>query len=429
MTDPDITLPKQSFVNKIPFYYGWIILGIASLTTFISGPGQTYSISLFIEPIREELGLSLTEIAGLYTLGSLLAAIFVVFIGKLIDKLGTRIMTVSIAAIFGASTLWMSTISNSLELFSGFVALRTFGQGALSLIPATLIAIWFVRHRGKAMSINLLGSAAGRAILPPLNHVLIVAFGWRKTWQVFTGCIWFMFLPIALLAIRRSPESIGTKPDGDGLADNQTGTKMNRTSSPAHSGWSLNEAMQTKAFWLLLIAGSSPSLISTGLTFLQMPLLTGRGLDPGIAASIFSVSAFAALSGSLLGGILSDKIPNRYLTAIGQVGMILCILMILNVNSVWQAIVYGIILGGTGGFAHAVYSVIFANYYGRTYIGSIQGAATCMMVASSALGPLSISFVSDLINSFDQAILLFVILPIICIIAALAASPPTKGKP
>ena len=270
MTDPDITLPKQSFVNKIPFYYGWIILGIASLTTFISGPGQTYSISLFIEPIRQELGLSLTEIAGLYTLGSLLAAIFVVFIGKLIDKLGTRIMTVSIAAIFGASTLWMSTISNSLELFSGFVALRTFGQGALSLIPATLIAIWFVRHRGKAMSINLLGSAAGRAILPPLNHVLIVAFGWRKTWQVFTGCIWFMFLPIALLAIRRSPESIGTKPDGDGLADNQTGTKMNRTSSPAHSGWSLNEAMQTKAFWLLLIAGSSPSLISTGLTFLQM---------------------------------------------------------------------------------------------------------------------------------------------------------------
>ena len=426
MTDPSPKLSPKNFISRIPFYYGWIILIVAALATFISGPGQTYSISLFIEPIRKDLGLTLTEIAGLYTVGSLTAAVMVVFIGKLIDILGTRIVTVSIAVIFGASTLWMSTVSNSLELLPGFIALRTFGQGALGLITSTLIAIWFIRYRGRAMAIAMLGSSGGRAILPPVNHLLIVTFGWRKTWQVFTGAIWFLFLPLALFLIRRSPESIGLMPDGEKFTDNLEGKKMSIPRAPSHSSWKLQEAMRTQAFWLLLFAGASPNLISTGLTFLQVPLLTSKGLDPGIAASIFSVSALASLSGSLFGGILSDRIPNRYLSAIGQIGMILCILMILTVNSVWQGVIYGIILGGAGGFSHAVYLVIFANYFGRTYIGSIQGAATCMMVAFSALGPLSIAFVSDVMESFDRGILLFALLPITCMVAALAAIPPKK---
>ena len=83
---------KLFSLQKIfPYYYGWLILSVTALAMFFSGPGQTYAISIFLEPMRKSLNLSLSEIASLYTLGSLSAAVFMVFIGKSFDKLGGQI--------------------------------------------------------------------------------------------------------------------------------------------------------------------------------------------------------------------------------------------------------------------------------------------------------------------------------------------------
>ena len=74
---------KLFSLQKIfPYYYGWLILSVTALAMFFSGPGQTYAISIFLEPMRKSLNLSLSEIASLYTLGSLSAAVFLVFIGQ-----------------------------------------------------------------------------------------------------------------------------------------------------------------------------------------------------------------------------------------------------------------------------------------------------------------------------------------------------------
>ena len=80
---PDSTSNKY---NKLPFYYGWIILVVTGLGMFISGPGQTYSISIFMEPMRKSLGLSLSEIASFYTFGSLTAATLMIIVGKLFEE-------------------------------------------------------------------------------------------------------------------------------------------------------------------------------------------------------------------------------------------------------------------------------------------------------------------------------------------------------
>ena len=43
-------------------FYGWMILAVASLIMFGTGPGQSHLIGLFFDPISQELGLSLIHI-------------------------------------------------------------------------------------------------------------------------------------------------------------------------------------------------------------------------------------------------------------------------------------------------------------------------------------------------------------------------------
>ena len=283
-------------IGRLPFFYGWVVLGVASLAMFASGPGQTYSVSIFVDPIIEDLGWSRTLVSGLYTAGSLTAAMLMVFIGHMLDRHGARTMMMIVVVAFGLAVAAMSLVNHPIHLYLGFVAIRTLGQGSLTLIPTTLIAIWFVRRRGRAMALTALGMAASTAAFPPVIHWLISDFGWREAWVVLGIAAWvLLLLPVGLL-VRRSPESVGLLPDG--------GPEMTPTftgAGPARQtevSWSLAEALRTRTFWLLLAAMSSPSLISTALTFHHISLMGSRGVDPGTAAAVLSVVAPSVLVGA-----------------------------------------------------------------------------------------------------------------------------------
>jgi hypothetical protein len=71
---------KQSFV------YGWIIVGVSALTLFFSGPGQTYSVSTFIDSYIEEFGWSRSIVSGMYSTGNLAAGLLMGFIGRLFAR-------------------------------------------------------------------------------------------------------------------------------------------------------------------------------------------------------------------------------------------------------------------------------------------------------------------------------------------------------
>ena len=76
----------QYFNTK--FFYGWIIVGVANLGIFSSGPGQSHTFSVFVGPISKDLGLSNASIASAYGLATLIAAFLLPYMGKIIDKYG-----------------------------------------------------------------------------------------------------------------------------------------------------------------------------------------------------------------------------------------------------------------------------------------------------------------------------------------------------
>ncbi len=205
-------LPSEkpdSIVRRVPFFYGWFVLSVSTLAMFISGPGQTYSVSIFVDPIIKQFGWSRTLVSGLYTGGSLTAGVLMVLVGRLLDRYGARIMIVISGILFGLAALWMSTVDSPLKLYAGFAAIRTLGQGSLSLIPTTLIALWFIRLRGRVTAVGVLGGAISAAVFPILIHNLITNMDWQAAWRVLAFIIWGGLLIPAVFLIRRSPESVG----------------------------------------------------------------------------------------------------------------------------------------------------------------------------------------------------------------------------
>ena len=147
------------------FFYGWAIVAVACLGIFASGPGQSHTFSVFIDPIGRDLGITSAAIALAYGLATLVAAFVLPQVGRLVDRIGPRRTLVLVIIALGLACLAFGAAANLLWLAVGFALLRLLGQGSLMLGCANLVSQWFSKQRGFAMSLMALGFGISMACL------------------------------------------------------------------------------------------------------------------------------------------------------------------------------------------------------------------------------------------------------------------------
>lgn len=419
------SLPR---IARTPFYYGWVILLISALASFTSAPGQTYTFSVFQDSFIEDLGISSTTVSALYMAGSLTAAGCVIFVGRGLDRFGPRIMLAASALALGLGALWLSRVDGPWQLYVGFAIMRTFGQGALQLIPSTMVSIWFVRRRAFALALMALGGAIAGGTFPLYADALIDGVGWRSAWVVIAITAWGLLIVPAILFVRTSPESVGLLPDGDVESERE---QEGAGTSPARyeRTWTVSQAMRTRALWLLIFAGSAQSLVGTGVMFQQVSIMTSKGLSTSAAAGVFAVFAPTAISGQFISGYLAGRFKARYLLAGGQMGIVISVILLLNASELWQAYLYGAVLGVTMGFLMNTNQAIWPVYFGRRNLGSIRGVTNFGMMTAAAFGPLPLALALDITGSYTTGLVVYMILPPLCGVAALFAGNPLSGRP
>lgn len=413
-----------SLIQRLPFYYGWIILGVGTLGFFAAGPGQIFTISMFVDPMIRETGWSRSMISGVYTGGTFTAALAMPFVGRLVDRLGARVMLISVGALFGLACLWMSSVNHALGLYVGFVGIRGFGQGAFLVIPSTLVALWFIRLRGRAMTVLVWGGlAASAAIFPPFAQLLISSFGWRIAWVWLAVAAWILIIPPAAIFVRRTPESVGLKPDGADIPSSLS--KISAKWNDPELSWTLGEAMHTRSFWLLLILPAATSVCTAGLVFHQVSYFTSQGFSVQTAAGALSVFGVFFAIGALVGGVLVNRVVGRVLLS-GILGLCFGAIawLLFVVTSNWQAAVYGAMLGTVNGAITVVGPVVWATYYGRRYIGSILGVVTTSIVAAAAFGPLLLGVAYDMYGGYEEGVMALAVIPAVSTVGILFAKPP-----
>ncbi len=195
-------------------FRGWSLLGLSTLAISFTLPGQTIGVAPFAEHLTNDLKISATTLSTAYLIGTVVGSLTMPAFGRWIDRAGVRKTMVAIATAFSFAVAYMGTVVHLWMLIFGFVGIRMLGQGALSLVSQTSIALWFDQKRGLAFGISMTVSAGVMSLGPLALTSLIAAFGWRWAWFIAAGCVLVAVVPAAWRWMEDRPESLGQLPDG-----------------------------------------------------------------------------------------------------------------------------------------------------------------------------------------------------------------------
>jgi MFS family permease len=397
MSDRTARNPMISAINERVFY-GWVILAIAGIGIFASGPGQSHGFSVFIGPIGDDLGISATAIASAYGLATLVAALGLPVMGRLVDRHGTRRMLSVSAILLGAACIAFGLVPSAVMLAFGFAALRFFGQGSLMLNCGNLVSQWFEKRRGLALSLMMLGFSLSMAVHPALGEWLIGQVGWRQAYLWLGLMTWVLLVPLVAVFVRHRPEDVGLAPDGE--------------DSAGATGATIGAGLFTI------------TMLVTAFHFFQVSIMVEHGLDRSLGARIFTISAVTMVVAMPLYGRLLDMVESRYMFALGLAIQGAALVSMAATHDLGGAVFYGVVFGFNNAASLSLFGFMWPRYFGRKHLGSIQGTGQMIMVVGASMGPLPLGAAYDLFGDFDAALRILAVLPLACAVLALFLRTP-----
>src|SRR5215475_15291320 len=107
----DVLAPGRRWeqtLARAPFYYGWVVLGVAALAMVATLPGRTQGLGLNTESLLKDLKLDRVTYAQMNLWATLIGSLFCLGIGRLVDQLGSRIVLALVALGLGIVVFAMS---------------------------------------------------------------------------------------------------------------------------------------------------------------------------------------------------------------------------------------------------------------------------------------------------------------------------------
>ena len=374
MTVDNAAIQTQSETSSLQPGRAWLVLLGASLCIFGGNAAVPYyTFGVFLPEILADTGWSGPAVAAAVGPGLLAAAVMAPLAGMASDRFGVRsiILFGAPAIAFGFAVLGLFT--SGVNSFVAATILAHVLYFAGSPVPhARMLAGWFDKRRGLALSTMFASGSIGIAIWPQYAALLIEHLGWRHayvTMGLSAACL-ILFAGIFLLKDpRRAPAS------------------MEATPSNAVPGLLLGEALRTSRFWKLCAIFLVLTAVLGGTAVVFPVILRMQGADPATAASIMSVIGIAMFVGRLALGLLLDRWFAPLITiGITLIGMMAFAIMAVSTSS--PALILSAAFLGFGlGSEYAVTAYLTSRAFGVRAFGSIYGLITAATSVGAALGP------------------------------------------
>jgi len=347
--------------------------------TLSSGFGQTFFISLFNPELRQTFGLSHGEIGALYSIGTLLSAATVIWLGKLIDHTNLRSYTGFVTVGLAIACFATAYVQSALMLATAFYLLRLFGQGLSGHTGITTVTRQTTKYRGRSVSIAALGFSTAEIVLPLLTFYLISMLDWRGAWNVF-GLI-------QLTAVTFTAQWLLF-----GMAHNTT---ANESQATDHHSWTRSQVLRDNRFWRVAPAIFSPPVISTALVFHQQSLAAAKGFELSQWATAIAAYSIAAVTTSLIAGVVVDKYSAAKVVRLYLIPFICSVLITTMINTPMLPFIYYALIGATVGIGMPTINSMWLELYGVQHIGAIRALTHAFMVFGTAIGPLIFGYLLD----------------------------------
>jgi MFS family permease len=392
----------------------WLFLLAGFLLTFTSSYGQTYFISLFAGEIKGEFDLSDGQWGGIYTIGTTLSAVTMVWAGVLTDRFRVRRLSFWVMIALATACLAMAAVPNWIALIFVIYALRLTGQGMMSQLGAVAMVRWFEATRGKALSISSMGFAAGQAILPVLFVALFASFHWRSLW-VLAAVLVLITMPIMLVLLRqeRTPQSMAKTTQAAGM-------------DGLH--WTRTQMMRHGLFWLMIPMIIGPGAWGTALFFQQVHLTEVKGWSLVSFVALMPLYTVTSVISTFASGWAVDRFGVSRVTPVQMLPFALSFAVLAYADTIAMAGVGLLVFGVGQGMQATATSVFWAEFYGTRYIGSIKAVAAALMVFGSAIGPGITGLFIDLGVNFPEQMIPIAIYYVIAAVMATIGILKYQGK-
>jgi len=412
---------------RFPFFYGWVIVGVAFISTGIGVNART-AFSLLFPPILKEFGWDRAVIAGAFSFGFVVSAGLSPTLGWLMDRHGPRAVMGLGVAMMSSGLMLASQISAPWHLYLTLGVLVGGGSVCLGYTGQSLfLPNWFVRRRGLAVSLAFAGVGIGSIVLLPWMQFFMDRSDWRSACWTLGLLLAVVLAPLTLL-LRRRPEDMGLRPDGDAQPLPGAARPASNIVDPAWAAidWTLARALRTARFWWIALAFFSGGFAWYAVQVHQTKYLIEIGFGTADAAWALGAVALVAVPGQIVLGHLSDRIGREWSWTIGCLGFVLCYLLLIALAR-WPS---GLLLaamvlvqGFLGyGLTSVMGAIVLEIFQGRRY-ATIFGTVMIGLMAGSALGPWLAGALHDRSGSYVTAFWLAVGLSLVSIAAIWLAAP------
>lgn len=414
----------ETLVRRIPFFYGWVIVGCAMCANFSRQGAAVATLSIFAVPMTAEFDWSRTAFSGAVSLGGLLGALISPKVGVFVDRRGSGQVLAIGTLLIGISAAALSQTNSLIWFYIAYCLGRMSFSGPFEIAVTSAVANWFIVSRGRAMSLAALAHSIGLTLLPIISFAAIAMWNWRIGWLVVATVVLLVgILPNIFLMIHR-PEDVGLQPFSSRKSSKKKQNTSDKSLERTEHSFTRREASRTRTFWILVIFSIFIYPVQAGVSLHQAPHLIERGISLGVAATAVSSFSFMSAIGGLVFGQFEQKFGARkslsFAAALMAIGTVLMILVVDNLTAYISAMVFG---AGIGGLM-TLLPVAWADSFGREHIGSIRGITVPLQTLAQASGPLISGWLYDLTGGYDAALRLFCVCSLLAMLMALLAVKP-----
>jgi MFS family permease len=391
-------MAKAPSTDDPTIFYGWWVAVALSIIVFLSS-GIRFTIGPFLKPVSADLGLDRGSFSLVIALSLLLYGAFMPLVGRLVERMGSRVVCSAGAVVMAASLMLTGRMTTLWEFYLYYAVVGSLGLAATGHVMGSVtLANWFVRRRGVAMSFLGSASMAGMAVLVPAAMWCILRFGWRTSFVILGIGALLIMLPLTLWVLRDDPESLGLEPDGVPAAPAASGGVRSLIERTA-----IAEALQVPSFWLLTAGlfncGFSMSLLAAH----GVPMLTDHGFHPMAASSAIGFLGMTAIGGGIVLGLISDRWGRKPVLAAVYLLRLVAFSMLFLVRDPALLLVVAAI-GGVGmSGSLAMTSALTGDIFGRYSVGSLFGVIFLSHQVGSSLGSWLGGFLFDVTGGYFAA--------------------------
>ena len=368
--------------------YRWVIVAAGGLIGCVA-IGAMFSLPVFLRPMSEGTGWSVTGLSTAMTIGFLAMAVGSMAWGALSDRFGPRPVLLTGSVVIALSLALASRAQTLIEFQLLFGVLVGASAAAVLAPMMACVTGWFDTQRGLAVSLVSAGMGMAPMTMAPLAAWLITQYdtadGWRTAMLIVAGITAVLMIPASFL-VRRPP------------ALENAATEM--PAGEPQSDMTVKQAIRSPQFIILMLANFFCCATHSGPIFHTVSYAVTCGIPMIAAVSIYSIEGLSGMFGRLGFGLAGDRFGAQRVLVIGLLAQafgVLAYAFVSHLDGFYAvAVVVGFIYAGT----MPLYAVIIRENFPLRMMGTIIGGTAMAGSLGMSTGPLVGGLIYDHFGSY-----------------------------